>query len=110
MMLSKKGNRWKPLTSVDLKSMITRVRCQSICVCFEQCKKILKQTGTRLQGVCSGLSEVMASAGKHQLVTFMGDLIPTIRTALCDSVSEVREAAGLAFSTLYKVVCLLSNL
>lgn len=58
--------------------------------------------GSRRQGVCSGLSEVMASAGKHQLVTFMGDLIPTIRTALCDSVSEVREAAGLAFSTLYK--------
>lgn len=58
--------------------------------------------GSRRQGVCIGLSEVMASAGKHQLVTFMGDLIPTIRTALCDSVSEVREAAGLAFSTLYK--------
>eukprot|EP00252_Welwitschia_mirabilis_P007794 TRINITY_DN19495_c0_g1_i1.p1 TRINITY_DN19495_c0_g1~~TRINITY_DN19495_c0_g1_i1.p1 ORF type:complete len:999 (+),score=244.81 TRINITY_DN19495_c0_g1_i1:58-2997(+) len=58
--------------------------------------------GSRRQGVCIGLSEVMGSAGKHQLVTFMGDLIPTIRTALCDSVPEVREAAGLAFSTLYK--------
>jgi hypothetical protein len=31
-----------------------------------------------------GLSEVMASAGKHQLVVYMGELIPTIRTALCD--------------------------
>ncbi|XP_024522570.1 protein ILITYHIA isoform X2 [Selaginella moellendorffii] len=57
--------------------------------------------GTR-QGVCMGLSEVMASAGKLQLVTYMGELIPTIRTALCDSVSEVREAAGLAFGTLFK--------
>jgi hypothetical protein len=37
-----------------------------------------------LQGVCMGLSEVMASAGKHQLVVYMGELIPTIRTALCD--------------------------
>jgi hypothetical protein len=36
------------------------------------------------QGVCMGLSEVMASAGKHQLVVYMGELIPTIRTALCD--------------------------
>nr|KYP71848.1 Translational activator GCN1 [Cajanus cajan] len=57
---------------------------------------------SRRQGVCVGLSEVMASAGKSQLLSFMNELIPTIRTALCDSVSEVRESAGLAFSTLYK--------
>ncbi|CAA7390601.1 unnamed protein product [Spirodela intermedia] len=56
----------------------------------------------RRQGVCIGLSEVMASAGKHQLLGFMSELIPTIRVALCDSVPEVRESAGLAFSTLYK--------
>lgn len=37
-----------------------------------------------VQGVCIGLSEVMASAGKSQLLTFMDELIPTIRTALCD--------------------------
>ncbi|KAL2345847.1 hypothetical protein Fmac_007132 [Flemingia macrophylla] len=57
---------------------------------------------SRRQGVCVGLSEVMASAGKSQLLSFMNELIPTIRTALCDSESEVRESAGLAFSTLYK--------
>ncbi|XP_056168131.1 protein ILITYHIA isoform X1 [Syzygium oleosum] len=56
----------------------------------------------RRQGVCIGLSEVMASAGRSQLLAFMDELIPTIRTALCDSMPEVREAAGLAFSTLYK--------
>ncbi|KAL8544545.1 hypothetical protein ACS0TY_004932 [Phlomoides rotata] len=56
----------------------------------------------RRQGVCIGLSEVMASAGKSQLLIFMDDLIPTIRTALCDSTLEVRESAGAAFSTLYK--------
>lgn len=37
-----------------------------------------------MQGVCMGLSEVMGSAGKHQLVSYMGELIPTIRKALCD--------------------------
>ncbi|KAG4914061.1 hypothetical protein JHK84_054513 [Glycine max] len=63
---------------------------------------------SRRQGVCVGLSEVMASAAKSQLLTFMNELIPTIRTALCDSVSEVRESAGLAFSTLYKVVAFTS--
>lgn len=57
---------------------------------------------SRRQGVCIGLSEVMASAGRSQLLSFMDDLIPTIRTALCDSEVEVRESAGLAFSTLYK--------
>ncbi|XP_019193907.1 PREDICTED: eIF-2-alpha kinase activator GCN1 isoform X6 [Ipomoea nil] len=57
---------------------------------------------SRRQGVCIGLSEVMASAGKNQLLSFMDKLIPTIRTALCDSMPEVRESAGLAFSTLYK--------
>nr|CAD1820930.1 unnamed protein product [Ananas comosus var. bracteatus] len=63
----------------------------------------LKDPNTsRRQGVCIGLSEVMASAGKHQLLDFMDLLIPTIRTALCDSAQEVRESAGLAFSTLYK--------
>lgn len=36
------------------------------------------------QGVCIGLSEVMASAGKSQLLNFMDKLIPTIRLALCD--------------------------
>lgn len=88
--------------------------------------------------MCIGLSEVMASAGKHQLLNFMEQLIPTIRTALCDrfafltyscsyailrlfiflllyitvqpslhacySSAEVRESAGVAFSTLYKVL------
>ncbi|CAL5337570.1 unnamed protein product [Camellia sinensis] len=48
------------------------------------------------------MSEVMASAGKSQLLSFMDELIPAIRTALCDSMPEVRELAGLAFSTLYK--------
>lgn len=34
--------------------------------------------------MCIGLSEVMASAGKSQMLSFMDELIPTIRTALCD--------------------------
>ncbi|KAH7283513.1 hypothetical protein KP509_34G010800 [Ceratopteris richardii] len=54
------------------------------------------------QGVCIGLSEVLSSAGKDQLLTYMSSLIPTIHDALCDSVSEVRVAAGMAFSTLFK--------
>ncbi|KAE8734648.1 hypothetical protein F3Y22_tig00000738pilonHSYRG00149 [Hibiscus syriacus] len=72
---------------------------EKIVSCFGQgdhCKTHLEE------GVCIGLSEVMVSAGKSQLLSFMDELIATIRTALCDSVAEVRESAGLAFSTLYK--------
>ncbi|CAL5332429.1 unnamed protein product [Camellia sinensis] len=57
---------------------------------------------SRRQGVCIDLSEVMASASKSQLLSFMDELIPTIRTALCDSMPKVRDSAGLAFSTLHK--------
>ncbi|XP_062006271.1 protein ILITYHIA [Rosa rugosa] len=63
----------------------------------------LKDADTsRRQGVCIGLSEVMACAAKSHLLSFMDELIPTIRTALSDSMPEVRESAGIAFSTLYK--------
>ncbi|KAB1202522.1 Translational activator GCN1 [Morella rubra] len=65
--------------------------------------KGLKDPSTsRRQGVCIGLSEVMASSSKSQLLSFMDELIRTIQTALCDDTPEVRESAGLAFSTLYK--------
>ncbi|KAG6752975.1 hypothetical protein POTOM_043019 [Populus tomentosa] len=51
------------------------------------------------------ISSLASSDGKYceeSLLSFMDELIPTIRTALCDSMPEVRESAGLAFSTLYK--------
>ncbi|KAG7588768.1 Armadillo-type fold [Arabidopsis suecica] len=54
------------------------------------------------QDVCIGLNEVMATAGRSLLLSFMDQLIPTIRTSLCDSALEVRESAGLAFSNMYK--------
>ncbi|CAL5321342.1 unnamed protein product [Camellia sinensis] len=63
--------------------------------------ELVRKLGER--GVCIGLSEVMASAGKSQLLSFMDELIPTIHTPLCDSMPEVRESIGLAFSTLYKL-------
>ncbi|KAI5063295.1 hypothetical protein GOP47_0021842 [Adiantum capillus-veneris] len=65
-------------------------------------ERLQKGDESTRQGVCIGLSEVLSSAGKDQLFAYMSSLIPTIRDALCDSVSEVREAAGLAFSTLFK--------
>lgn len=52
--------------------------------CFTLVFGLLLHTLLEVQGVCIGLSEVMASAGKNQILTFMDDLIPSIRAALCD--------------------------
>lgn len=56
----------------------------SIMLIFYFLNIIVSVMFTDLQGVCIGLSEVMASAGRSQLLSFMDLLIPTIRTALCD--------------------------
>ena len=56
------------------------------------------------QGVCLGLSEVMASARKHHLTNYLNILIPAVSRALCDELGEVREAAALAFDGLFSAV------
>jgi len=46
------------------------------------------------QGVCVGLSEIMAVAGKSQISHFSGTIIPSIRRAICDPNPDVREPAA----------------
>lgn len=46
------------------------------------------------QGVCIGLSEVMSTAGKVQVIDYVDSIIPAVRTALVDESSDVREAAA----------------
>ncbi|XP_065830516.1 stalled ribosome sensor GCN1-like [Oscarella lobularis] len=53
------------------------------------------------QGVCIGLSEIMASTSKDYIQAFQDSLIPTIRRALCDPLPEVRVAAAKTFASLY---------
>ncbi|ESO82427.1 hypothetical protein LOTGIDRAFT_223326 [Lottia gigantea] len=52
------------------------------------------------QGVCIGLSEIMASTSREHVVIFSNNLIPTVRRALCDPLPEVREAAAKTFDHL----------
>ena len=54
------------------------------------------------QGVCYGLKEVLESMGKHQLVDHLPELLPSVQAALVDSDDAVREAAGGAFSSLFR--------
>ncbi|CAG8564220.1 8388_t:CDS:10, partial [Diversispora eburnea] len=46
------------------------------------------------QGVCIGLSEVMSTAGKVQVIDYVDSIIPAVRKALIDESGEVREAAA----------------
>ncbi|CAB4435369.1 unnamed protein product [Rhizophagus irregularis] len=56
------------------------------------------------QGVCIGLSEVMSTAGKFQVIDYVDSIIPAVRKALVDESSDVREAAAQAFDTLQQNV------
>nr|XP_012138450.1 PREDICTED: translational activator GCN1 isoform X1 [Megachile rotundata] len=56
------------------------------------------------QGVCIGLSEIMASTNKDMVLTFVISLVPTVRKALCDPLPEVRQAAAKTFDGLHSTV------
>ncbi|EDW83946.2 uncharacterized protein Dwil_GK13410 [Drosophila willistoni] len=56
------------------------------------------------QGVCIGLSEIMASTSKEMVLSFVHSLVPTVRKALSDPLPEVREAAAKTFESLHSTV------
>ncbi|XP_055861350.1 eIF-2-alpha kinase activator GCN1-like [Biomphalaria glabrata] len=53
------------------------------------------------QGVCIGLSEIMASTSKDHVSVFADSLIPTVRRALIDPLPDVRSAAAFTFDNLH---------
>ncbi|CAL1534334.1 unnamed protein product [Lymnaea stagnalis] len=53
------------------------------------------------QGVCIGLSEIMASTSKDHVSVYADSLIPTVRRALIDPLSDVRAAAAHTFDNLH---------
>lgn len=56
------------------------------------------------QGVCIGLSEIMASTSRDMVLTFVNSLVPTVRKALSDPLLEVRQAAAKTFDSLHSTV------
>lgn len=56
------------------------------------------------QGVCIGLSEIMASTSRDMVLTFVHSLVPTVRKALSDPLPEVRQAAAKTFDSLHATV------
>lgn len=53
------------------------------------------------QGVCIGLSEIMRSTSREQVVGYSESLIPTVCKALSDPVAPVRHAAAKTFDALH---------
>nr|XP_022338883.1 eIF-2-alpha kinase activator GCN1-like [Crassostrea virginica] len=53
------------------------------------------------QGVCIGLSEIMKATSREHVSVYADSLVPTVRRALTDDLSEVREAAAETFDNLH---------
>lgn len=56
------------------------------------------------QGVCIGLSELLRSTSKDQMLAHVDPIISTVNSALCDSDRRVREAGGVAFNSLHALL------
>ncbi|XP_074594678.1 lethal (3) 80Fj [Brevipalpus obovatus] len=56
------------------------------------------------QGVCIGLSEIIASTSREMVQAFFDSLMPTVTKALYDPLSEVRQAAAKTFDSLHSAV------
>ncbi|XP_028418070.1 LOW QUALITY PROTEIN: eIF-2-alpha kinase activator GCN1-like, partial [Dendronephthya gigantea] len=56
------------------------------------------------QGVCIGLSEIIGSTSREQVLLYVDSVIPTVRNALCDPLAEVRSCAAQTFNNLYKTI------
>jgi len=56
------------------------------------------------QGVCIGLTEIMASTSKDNILAFSDSLIPTVRRALVDPLPAVRMCAARTFDSLHNMI------
>ncbi|KAJ3294416.1 translational activator of GCN4 [Borealophlyctis nickersoniae] len=65
-------------------------------------KGLDSQNADTRQGVCVGMTEIMASAGKAQLEDFVVRCTPLVRKALVDEEPDIREAAAQAFDMLHQ--------
>jgi len=56
------------------------------------------------RGVCVGLSEVIGSSTKDQIIQFLDIIVKVIQDAICDDNEGVREMAASSFQNLYNLV------
>ena len=56
------------------------------------------------QGVCVGLSELLRSTSKDQMMAHVDSIVSTVNLALCDPDRSVREAGAIAFNSLHALL------
>jgi hypothetical protein len=56
------------------------------------------------RGVCVGLSEVISSSTKDQILRFIDIIVKVVQDAICDDDVDVREMAASSFQNLYSLV------
>jgi HEAT repeat protein len=56
------------------------------------------------RGVCVGLSEVIGSSTKDQIIRFLDIIVNVVQDAICDDNEGVREMAASSFQNLYNLV------
>lgn len=56
------------------------------------------------RGVCVGLSEVISSSTKDQILRFLDIIVKVVQDAICDDNEGVREMAAASFQNLYNLV------
>ena len=56
------------------------------------------------QGVCIGLTEIMANTSRDNILAFSDSLVPTVRRALMDPLRDVRYFAAKTFDNLHNMI------
>jgi hypothetical protein len=56
------------------------------------------------QGVCIGLTEIMANTSRDNIIAFSDSLVPTVRKALMDPLPDVRYCAAKTFDNLHNMI------
>ncbi|CAF4981480.1 unnamed protein product [Rotaria socialis] len=67
-------------------------------------KGLDSQQSDQRQGVCIGLSEIMAACSRDYIIAFSSTIIPTVRRALLDPLVEVRQSAAKTFENLHSSI------
>ena len=62
------------------------------------------ESESKRQGVCCGLTEILAACSKKQAEDYIDTLVPALQAALCDPSGVVIQQAAKAFLTLFKIV------
>lgn len=65
-------------------------------------QKLKDDSSAIRRGVCYGLSSILQSMSRQQVISYIPRLLPIIQTSMCDDDDSVRAASGDLMTTLFK--------